>query len=86
MCGGEADQLWRGLLFLKKCSVKPASSAKEGQGEEALPFVLSCDRHKGLRLTALETPGFVPLKLERSSVNLEEVVVCFSGTVSRGCV
>lgn len=33
----------------------PSSSAKEGLGEEALPFVLFSDRHKGLRLTALAT-------------------------------
>lgn len=44
----------------------PSSSAKEGLGEEALPFVLFSDRHKGLRLTALATPDFVPLKLELS--------------------
>lgn len=63
----------------------PSSSAKEGLGEEALPFVLFSDRHKGLRLTALATPDFVPLKLELSSVNMEKVVVCFSDTISRGC-
>lgn len=63
----------------------PSSSTKEGLGEEALPFVLFSDRHKGLRLTALATPDFVPLKLELSSVNMEKVVVCFSDTISRGC-
>lgn len=55
----------------------PSSRAKEGQGEEALPFVLSSDRHKGFRLTALATPDFVLLKPELSSLNLEEVTVCF---------
>lgn len=64
----------------------PSSSAKEGLGEEALPFVLFSDRHKGLRLTALATPDFVPLKLELSSVNMEKVVVCFSYNFQRVCV
>lgn len=51
-----------------------------------LPFVLSSHRHKGLRLTALAASDFVPLKLELSSVNLEQVVVCFSDTISGRCV
>lgn len=55
----------------------PSSRAKEGLGEEALPFVLSSDRHKGFRLTALATTDFVPLKPNLSSVNLEKVIVCF---------
>lgn len=60
------------------------SSAKERLGEEALPFVLSSDRHKGLRLTALATPDCVPLILELSSLNTEEVVICLSDKISRG--
>lgn len=62
----------------------PSSNAKERMGEEALPFVLSSDRHKGLRLTALATSDCVPLILELSSLNMDEVVVCFSDTISRG--
>lgn len=62
----------------------PSSSAKERLGEEALPFVLFSDRHKGLRLTALATPDCVPLILELSSLNTEEVVICFSDKISRG--
>lgn len=48
----------------------PPSSAKEGLREEALPFVLSSDRHKGLRLTALAAPNCVPLVLELSCLNM----------------
>lgn len=55
----------------------PSSRAEEGLGEEALPFVLSSDRHKGFRLTAPATPDFVPLKPNLSSVNLVEVIVGF---------
>lgn len=65
----------------------PSSHARERMGEEALPFVLSSDRHhNGLRLTALATPDCVLLILELSSLNMDEVVVCFSDTISRGYV
>lgn len=46
---GSSRRLRRGVLVLQRgSSVKPASSEpEEGLGQEALPFVLSSDRHKG---------------------------------------